>query len=418
MIGRDLACAAYRDAVVACDPEARVRAALAAVDVAARLGDRRRLGIAVGKAARAMARGAGEVADGVAIVPAGGAGAPLPAGWRVLESAHPWPDARSVDAARAARALISRATADDVVLALVSGGASALLEEPRGEVTLDELGAVTRAVMASGAPIGDLNAVRSAVSAVKAGGLVAASAAPVVTLAVSDVVGDALAVIGSGPTVTLSAPAAYDAAVRGRAATVLAAARVAIPAAVAAVLAAPRAAGARRPQDLARVIAPMAGFAQAAADALAARGVVARVRAAPVTGDVAHVAAALAAAGPGAGQGVIVAWGEPTLAVPAAHGEGGRAQQLALELARHLRGTARGALVIGSDGVDGPPPRDRPAPAGAFVDGATWDAIAGAGRDPAAALARRDAGPELAAVGALVITGPTGVNHADLVVLG
>ena len=104
--------------------------------------------------------------------------------------------------------------------------------------------------------------------------------------------------------------------------------------------------------------------------------------------------------------------------VPANHGEGGRAQQLALELARQLRGVSRAAFVVGSDGSDGPAPASRPTPAGAYVDGATWDAIANANIDPSAALERRDAGTALAAIGALVVTGPTGVNHADVVVIG
>jgi len=87
-------------------------------------------------------------------------------------------------------------------------------------------------------------------------------------------------------------------------------------------------------------------------------------------------------------------------------------------LARWLRGSGRSALVVGTDGVDGPAPPGRPAPAGAWVDGATWDAIAAAGYDPAAALAACDAGTALAAVGALVVTGPSGINHADLAILG
>jgi glycerate 2-kinase len=100
------------------------------------------------------------------------------------------------------------------------------------------------------------------------------------------------------------------------------------------------------------------------------------------------------------------------------HGAGGRAQQLALLVARSLRGSARGALVIGTDGIDGPPPPDRPSPAGAWVDGTTWDAILAAGIDPATALAACDAGTVLAAAGALVVTGPTGINHADLIMVG
>src|SRR6185503_19452730 len=138
----------------------------------------------------------------------------------------------------------------------------------------------------------------------------------------------------------------------------------------------------------------MASAAHAAVQALAARGIAVSLLATPLAGEVEHVARGLAEH-----PGALVAWGEPTLRVPAVHGEGGRAQQLALVLARRLRGTARSALVVGTDGVDGPPPAERPAPAGAWVDGATWDAIAAAGRDPDAALATCDAGPALAAVG-------------------
>src|SRR5262249_18105546 len=174
---------------------------------AAMCGRRRRLAIAVGKAALAMARGAGEVADGVAVVPSGGGGE-LPTGWRLMEATHPVPDERSVAAGKALLALGQRATDRDVVLALLSGGASALAEVPR--IPLEEMVATVRQVMAAGAPIDEINAVRGALSAIKAGQLALASAAPVVTLAVSDVIGDPLAVIGSGPTVGpwLAAPGA------------------------------------------------------------------------------------------------------------------------------------------------------------------------------------------------------------------
>jgi glycerate 2-kinase len=368
VIDRALAEAVLRDVIAACDPARRVRAALAEPAIAARLAGRRRVAFAAGKAALAMARGAGEVAAGIAVVPRGAGGA-LPGGWRLLEAAHPEPDASSVAAGHAVRQLVAAARADDVVLALMSGGASALIEVPIG--ALDALVATVRGVMAAGAPIDEINAVRGQLSAIKAGKLARASAAPIVTLAVSDVIGDPLAVIGSGPTIA-----------------------------------------AGRPADHAVVIAAMASAAQAAIPALAARGVAARMIAAPIAGDVEAVAIGLLATG-----GPLVAWGEPTLRVPAVHGAGGRAQQLALVLARGLRGSARTALVVGTDGIDGPPPPGRPAPAGAWIDGATWDAIA-ATRDPDAALATCDAGTALAAVGALVVIGPSGINHADLVLLG
>jgi len=413
-LGRALAEAVLRDVIAGCDPARRVRAALDDPEIAERLAGPRRLALAVGKAALAMARGAGEVADGIAVVPAGGAGA-LPRGWRVMEAPHPVPDAQSVAAGVALRALVAGAGPGDRVLALLSGGASALAELPAGGPdALGALVATVQQVMAAGAAIDEINAVRGALSAIKAGRLALASAAPVVTLAVSDVIGDPLAVIGSGPTVGpwLAAPGVPvddgAEAIWRRARAVLARLGLAVPPALDA--APPVRRVVRR--DVARVIAPMASAADAAVAALAGHGVPARRIEAPVAGDVAAVAEDLAAPG-----GPRVAWGEPTVRIPAVHGAGGRAQQLALELARRLRGTARGALVVGTDGIDGPPPPGRPSPAGAWIDGATWDAIAAAGIDPAAALAACDAGTALAAVGALVVTGPSGINHADLILI-
>jgi len=413
-VQRALAEAVLREVIAACDPARRVGAALAGPALAAELAGRRRLALAVGKAALAMARGAGEVAEGIAVVPAGGAGA-LPRGWQLREASHPVPDARSVAAGSALHALVAAARPDDIVVALLSGGASALAELPVG--SLAELTTTVQAVMAAGAPIDEINAVRGALSAIKCGRLALASAAPVVTLAVSDVIGDSLAVIGSGPTVGpwLAAPGVEVddglAAVWRTARAVLARHGVAAPPALAAEPPVRRVV--RR--DRAELIAAMASAAGAAVSALAARGITARWIEAPVAGDVAGVAQRLAGE---IGGAPVVAWGEPTVRVPRGHGDGGRAQQLALLVARALRGTAHGALVVGTDGIDGPPPVDRPAPAGAWVDGATWGAIAAAGIDPDAALARCDAGRALAAIGGLVITGPTGINHADLIIAG
>ncbi|HEY0253387.1 MAG TPA: MOFRL family protein, partial [Kofleriaceae bacterium] len=114
----------------------------------------------------------------------------------------------------------------------------------------------------------------------------------------------------------------------------------------------------------------------------------------------------------------VLGGGEPTLRVPERHGTGGRAQHLALLLARGLRDTQRSAFVVGTDGIDGPPRRGLDAPAGAYVDGRTWNRIRGAGIDPERALEQRDSTMALAAAGALVVTGPTGINHGDLVVIG
>jgi len=427
VIDRATAEAVFRDAVIACDPAARVREALAEPALAVRLDGRRRFGVAIGKAALAMARGAGPVEQGIAIVP-GAATAPgpvldptLPAGWQRIDGPHPEIDGRSRVAAELAWQVVGAAERDDVVLALISGGASALVEAPRGAITLDELRSVIRALMAAGAPIGELNTVRAALSLAKAGGLVVIARAKVITLAISDVIGDDLHTIGSGPTVGpwIDAPGqpvdlgVADRARRSRAAEILGRYGVRPPPSVSAMLAGPHGGLEIVRHDLARVIAPMNAFARAAAAALSDRGIDAPRMVAPLGGDVRTAAQRLLEHAP-----PIVAWGEPTLRIPHAHGEGGRAQQLALELARLLAGSERTAFVAGSDGIDGPAPRARPTPAGAFVDGATWAAITAAGLDPAAALERCDAGTALAAVGALVVTGPTGINHADLVILG
>lgn len=365
MIARATCTTAFYEAIAACDPARRVRDALEREPVRGR----EVIGLAIGKAALAMARGAGPVARGLVVTTADD-GLGVPPGWAIQLSSHPHVDERSLDAAMQAIVLVESAGPDDVVLALISGGASALVEQPLEGLTLDELRGRTAALMASGAPIHELNAARTRLSAIKGGKLAARSRAPVVTLVVSDVIGDDPRVIGSGPTVC-EPP---------------------------------------REDDRVLVVAPMSSFGIAVAAALAGQGVTARRLVEPLVGDVADVAERLAAE-----PGAIVAWGEPTVRVPDDAGTGGRAQQLALELARRLRGTTRSAFVAGSDGIDGPAARGA---AGAYVDGTTWDAIARANIDPALALHRCDAGTALDAVGALVVTGPTGINHADIAIVG
>ncbi|HEY5928028.1 MAG TPA: DUF4147 domain-containing protein [Kofleriaceae bacterium] len=384
---------AFREAVVACDPAFRVRDALAS----APLRGRNVIGLAIGKAALAMARGAGPVTRGLVVAPLASARryswTDLTPGWLVASGGHPVADATSFAAGAWVLHLIDAVGPDDVVLALISGGASALVEQPA--VSREEYRKRVQAVMANGASIHELNRVRTELSAIKGGKLAARCKAPIVTLVVSDVIGDDPRVVGSGPTVT----------------------------------------DPLRDGDRVTVVVPMARFGIAVANALARYSVAAsrvddegpadklepemeppasesgvRWIEEPIADDVAVVADRLAAE-----QGVIVAWGEPTLRVPADAGSGGRAQQLALELAKRLRGSSRTAFVAGSDGIDGPSTRGA---AGAFVDGATWDAIIGAKIDPETALRRCDAGTALDAVGGLIVTGLTGINHADVVIIG
>jgi len=417
VIQRSLAEQVFHRAVAACDPQRRVADALALM-IRHEEPHRERLGIAVGKTALAMARGVGPVSRGLAVTLADDGG-DLPGGWRLLIASHPEPDERSVAAGRAVLDLVTSATDEDVVIALISGGASALIEQPR--VPLAEFRAITSSLMHAGAPIAELNTVRTALSAIKGGQLAMACRARILTLVASDVVGDRIPVVGSGPTIGpwLEAPASpIDAGVaaeqrRRTAVAILEQHAIAVPA----TLREPMPAHPVTRDDRAVLVTSIGEFAKWVRLELAASGVRAHRRHDDrIEGEVVTVAEQLAARAKR--NRPFVGYGEPTLRVPADHGQGGRAQQLALELAKRLRGTDRSALVAGTDGIDGPPPRHHPAPAGAFIDGTTWDRVVGAGLDPEAALARCDAGTALQAVDALFVCGPTGVNHADIVIVG
>lgn len=412
MIPRSVCEAAFERAIAACDPRHRVSEALD------RLGGLpgKRYGIAVGKSAQAMARGIGAVQRGLAITHAID-GEPLPAGWTLMTAPHPVPDARSVEAGRAALALVRGTTAADHVVVAISGGASSLIEVP--QTTLDELTAITSAVMAAGAPIKDLNVVRSALSAIKSGRLALACPARVITLAASDVIGDKLEVIGSGPTFGpwlegVDRIVDYGSWLdrrRRSAIEILERERIELPWYVRQ----PVAPQTVKRRDRAELVIPMSAVAREARRELAARGFAAHGLDEVMRGSIAGLAARLAAR---AHQGAFVAFGEATIRLPPGHGVGGRAQQLALELAKLLRGTQLGAFVAGTDGKDGPATEGRPSPAGAYVDGSTWERLADLGIDGHAALARCDAGPALYAIDALFVSGPTGINHADLVIVG
>jgi len=358
VIDRDVCIAAFTEAVAKCSPMRLVRESLERHPVR-----RPVIGLAVGKAAIAMAHGAGLIERGLCITNVI-TGEALHPRWQVMTASHPFPDESSVAAGRAALALVESASEDDTILALISGGASSLLELPAPGITLDELRRRTSELMASGAPIHELNALRTSLSALKGGKLASRSLAPIVTLVISDVVGDDPRVIGSGPTVL--------------------------------------------DDERVDVIAPMSLFGEAIHAALAVRGVHATRQPTPLSGDVLQVAADLAST-----QGPLVAWGEPTVRLPAQPGQGGRATQLALALAEHLRGSTRSAFVAASDGRDATTDA-----AGAYVDGTTWGRIAEKGISPDEALANCDAYSALAAVNALFAPGPTGINHADVVVLG
>lgn len=328
-----------------------------------------------------------------------------------FESAHPVPDERSEAAGRALLAAAAAARPGQEVLALVSGGGSALSAVPAEGLTLADKAQAIARLEAAGTPIAYLNCVRRHLSALKGGRLALASPVRVTTLVVSDVIGDRLAEIASGPTVPDPTSFADACAVVERWS-----AWHGIPPAVRAHLEAGLAGHRReglaegeRPGDRAILILGLDALVGAAVDAALARKLDVQVIDRRLEGEVTEVARNLASE-LGRRGAVVIAGGEPTVVLPDGAGVGGRAHQLALLLAHEVRGTDTVVLVAGSDGMDG-----NTGAAGAVVDGATWDAISARGLDPAAHLARCDAGSALAAVGAQILTGPTGVNHCDLV---
>lgn len=425
------ALACHAAAVAAVEPGRLVRARLRSSDDALALVDDARpraehrgpvVIVGAGKAGLAMARAAADVAGrvcvgGVVVVPHGGEG-PCAGGVEVAAGGHPLPDSDGARATERLLAAVAGADATTLVLVVLSGGASALLVAPADGVTLTEKAAVSHALLASGADIHAFNTVRKHCSRVKGGGLAraAAHAAALWALVLSDVPGDDLATIASGPTVP--DPTTYADAARILAECL---APGDVPAAVRERIA--RGAAGLVPETvkpgdaaLARAVTVLIGGNRdaraAAASAAAARGYAVEHVDAPLAGDATVAGRTLATrllAAP-AGRVALVAGGETTVRVVPG-GRGGRAQQLALAAAEVLAGSDAVLLAAGTDGVDGPTDA-----AGACVDGETVARASRCGFSVARALAATDSHPVLAATGDLVRTGPTGTNVADVVV--
>ncbi len=326
----------------------------------------------------------------------------------VMEAAHPVPDANSEAGARRVLDAVRGLGPDDLVLALMSGGASALLELPAPGLTLADADRVNRALLKSGAAIGEMNAVRKHLSAVK-GGRLAAAAAParVVTLVISDVPGDDPATIGSGPTVPDPTTWADVRAIAARHG-----------------LALPRDDGPETPKpgeivpDI-RIIATPAMALAAAAEAARAHGLTPLVLGDALEGEsreLGTVMAGIAASARLHGQPlpppcVLLSGGETTVTIGAGPaGRGGRNTAFLLGLVLALRG-APGiwALAGDTDGIDGTEDA-----AGAVVTPTTLDRARAAGLDPRRILAEHDSYGLFDAVGDLVRTGPTLTNVNDL----
>jgi hydroxypyruvate reductase len=331
----------------------------------------------------------------------------------VVEGSHPVPDESGLDGARRVRERAARATTGTLVLAVLTGGGSALLPAPAGDLSLADLRATTDALLDSGAAIDEINAVRKHCSALKGGRLAAAAApATVVTLAFSDVVGDDLSVVASGPTVPDPTTYADALAVLDRYA-------LAVPDAVRPHLEA-GAAGEHpetpEPGDLdgrVHVLATAWTAIEAAREVARERGYGTLVLSSRVRGEareqgLAHAAVAeeLAATGnPVDPPTVVLSGGETTVTVTG-DGTGGPNQEFALRAALALDDGVVGA--VDTDGRDGGTDA-----AGALVDGATVPDPETAARVQAA-LADNDAKPFLADWDALIHTGRTGTNVNDL----
>lgn len=374
--------------------------------------------IAVGKAAAPMAEaamawlaGRGRVvAGGVAVVPA-----PTELqGLEVVVGEHPVPGLGSVAAANAVWRCAERIPQGDPCWVLLSGGASSLMAAPREGLSLEDLQAAFVALLGSGLDITAMNRMRKRLITLGGGGLLRALGhRPIVQLVVSDVLDDDLAIIGSGPLAGDDTPFSpgYVAA--------------ALPPSVQAHLAATAAHAVMRFDEAARyavttrIVSSNSVAVRAAAVEATRRGCQVNLWPTPLRGEAASagrtLVEALLAHPPTDVPLLLIAGGEATVSLSDGNtGVGGRCQELALAAAEAMHGATLpvALLAAGTDGRDGPT-----VAAGAIVSPETWDAIAAAGINPTDALKRHDSHAALAAAGAVVSTGPTGTNVADMVLL-
>ncbi len=423
----------YRVATAAVDPAPALGSRLARLD---RHPDRRRWVLALGKAAAPMARAAIETLSSWDLDPEGGlivapVEAPPPhRSLAVVAGDHPEPGPGSLAAADALGAAARRVGADDEVWVLLSGGATSLLAAPVEGVTSPELSALYSLLLGSGLDITAMNRIRKRFSRWGAGRLARALApARVRVFLVSDVIGDDLASIGSGPCVPDPTTAAdvrrllESASLWDR-----------IPESTRRIVEASESgatAETPKPGDMAfaRVTLELIASNRLALEAAAGRaaewGLSPAVAETPLAGEASATGRSVAATllqncGPGeipqpAGRRNCFIWGGETTVTlgDTPPGLGGRCQELALAAARALDGAPASVamLAAGTDGRDGPTDA-----AGAVVDGGTWRAVRAAGRDPDADLSRHDAYRALDAAGALLKVGLTGTNVMDVVI--
>ncbi len=341
----------------------------------------------------------------------------------IAEASHPVPDAAGVRAGQEILALATEATADDLVIALLSGGGSALLVSPAEGLTLADKQGLSKALLACGASINEMNTLRKHCSALKGGGLARAVApATLITLVLSDVIGSPLDVIASGPTVPDSSTWAdawaivekYDLADQ-----LPAAVRHRLRAGLAGEIAdTPKPGDAIFEKTQTVIVADNRLAALAALSKAADLGFHTLLLSTFIEGEAAEVGKVLAALGKeiqSSGQPIpapacLVLGGETTVTLGRAPGQGGRNQEAALAAALALNGTQGITVVsLATDGTDGPTDS-----AGGLADGLTVSRGEAVGLSALEHLRGHDAYPYLAAVNDLLHTGPTRTNVNDL----
>ena len=342
--------------------------------------------VAIGKAADAMAQGAlcviGDRLDSALVITKHdhlSETLKVDSRFETYESGHPMPDEQSLIAGARLYEYVAGLEEDHLLIFLLSGGASALVEHLDNELTLGDLRSTTDQLLASGAPIGEMNRQRRQLSLIKGGKLASVLRCNVLQLLISDVPGDKPGDIGSGPLV----PDADTA----------------------------------MPADLpvwqrvdTRIIASSTIAQTAVCEAAKALGLSVQQASGNLDGDIVDVSARVANTLSNAKPGVYIWGGEPTVVLPPSPGRGGRNQHLALSLAKTLatHGSVS-ALVCGTDGTDGPT-----GDAGGLLDESSAVAAVERGVNIDQYLLAADAGTALETLDMLVTTGPTGTNVMDL----
>ncbi|WEX10158.1 glycerate kinase [Chelativorans sp. AA-79] len=403
----------FRTAVAAADPQRIIPAFLPERPKG------RTIVVGAGKGAAQMAQAFEEAWDGPlegAVVTRYGYGAPTKR-IAVMEAAHPVPDAAGLEGSRHLLRLVGNLTENDLVVALICGGGSALLPSPPPGMALEDEIAVNEALLASGAPISAMNTVRKHLSTIKGGRLAAAAhPARVVSLVVSDIPGDDPALVSSGPTVP-------NPATRQDALAVVKAYGLRLPAAALRHLHS-QAADAPKPDDPrfagneVRIVASAARSLEAAAAEAEKQGVKTVILSDAIEGEAREVGRVHAAIArevalrdrPFQRPVLMLSGGETTVTIRGKGGRGGRNTEFLLSLALAIDGVPGiDAFAADTDGIDGSESN-----AGAFADYTTTLRLRALGHDPKALLAAHDSWSAFRALGDLFAPGPTGTNVNDL----